>query len=134
MRRMLVAAILLAGGACSDGDDSPAEADEAVTEADPAPAPEAEETAEAQAEPASTRETISGAVSGIALDMGPPIGDMTTADGRRVAVQIPAENVEAVIDAWGGVGADLTLDCEKGAPFTGEGGQAYEYYQDCRLP
>ena len=39
MRRMLVAAILLAGGACSDGDDSPAEADEAVTEADPAPAP-----------------------------------------------------------------------------------------------
>ena len=127
MRRMLVAAILLAGGACSDGDDSPAEAD-------PAPAPEAEETAEAQAEPASTRETISGAVSGIALDMGPPIGDMTTADGRRVAFQIPAENVEAVIDAWGGVGADLTLDCEKGAPFTGEGGQAYEYYQDCRLP
>ena len=126
MRRMLVAAILLAGGACSDGDDSPAEADEAVTEADPAPAPEAE--------PASTRETISGAVSGIALDMGPPIGDMTTADGRRVAFQIPAENVEAVIDAWGGVGADLTLDCEKGAPFTGEGGQAYEYYQDCRLP
>jgi len=134
MRRMLVAAILLAGAACSDGDDSPAEADEAVTEADPAPAPEAEETAEAQAEPASTRETISGAVSGIALDMGPPIGDMTTADGRRVAFQIPAENVEAVIDAWGGVGADLTLDCEKGAPFTGEGGQAYEYYQDCRLP
>ena len=119
MRRMLVAAILLAGAACSDGDDSSAEADEAVTEAAPAPAPEAEETAEAQAEPASTRETISGAVSGIALDM---------------AFEIPAENVEAVIDAWGGVGADLRLDCEKGAPFTGEGGQAYEYYQDCRLP
>ena len=134
MRRMLVAAILLAGAACSDGDDSSAEADEAVTEADPAPAPEAEETAEAQAEPASTRETISGAVSGIALDMDPPIGDMTTADGRTVAFEIPAENVEAVIDAWGGVGADLRLDCEKGAPFTGEGGQAYEYYQDCRLP
>ena len=115
MRRMLVAAILLAGGACSDGDDSPAEADEAVTEADPAPAPEAEETAEAQAEPASTRETISGAVSGIALDMGPPIGDMTTADGRRVAFQIPAEGgrVALAVQLWWGDQVTLLDHCRR---------------------
>ena len=141
MRRLVPGTILLAavlaGAACSDGGDSSVDADEAVTEA--APAPEAEATAEATAvapaEPADvTRETLSGSVSGIALDMDPAIGDMTTADGRSVAFQIPAENVEAVVDAWGGVGTQLRLDCEKGEPFTGESGKSYDYYQDCRLP
>ena len=134
MRRMLVAAILLAGAACSDNGDTSDAADEAVGETAPVESEGADMADDGATDQVGTREVISGTVSGIALDMDPPIGDMTTDDGRTVAFEIPAQNVKAVVDAWGGVGTDLRLDCETGEPFTGEGGTSYEYFQDCRLP
>ena len=132
MRSLLPALIVLAAAGCSEGGDPPP--DDAATPVADDGAASAEDASPPAVESAGTREVVSGTVSGIALDMSPAVADMTSEDGRMMALEIATGEVDAVIGSWGGVGTALRLDCVPGEPFKTEDGATYEYYTDCRLP
>lgn len=134
IRSLFPALALMTMAACSEPAETPEDARDPAGQDAPTPAENAAAAPpeETPSEPA--REVLSGDVSSLALDMEPAIAMMVEEDGRSMVLEIRTDSLDAVQDSWGGVGTPMRLDCERGEPFTGDDGETYEYYADCRLP